>query len=125
MKQREYVVCLEGVKNNEPFGEALFTTTDRDEALKKYAEEKVNLENDEEFFLHNYVGDSIEHELHSRFDIPMPCTTYEGESKLNRAELFISIDYYDDERDLSLDYYKQLKPKKYNAELEFIMEGDK
>lgn len=123
MELRKYIVCLEGFKNNEPFGEVLFTTTNRDEAFKKYSEEKTKLESDEGFFLHNYVDDSIEHELHSRFDIPMPCTTYEGESKLNRAELFISIDYYDDERDLTLDYYRKLKPKKYKAELKFIMEG--
>lgn len=123
MKQREYVVCLEGVENNNPFSEVLFTTEDRNEALKKYEEEKSKLKNNNDFFLKDYVDNSIEHELHSHLDIPMPCTEYEGESKLNRAELFISIDFFDDNRDLSIDQYRNLKPSKFDVEIEYILEG--
>lgn len=106
MGKRKYEVILEGLKNNKEFCEILFSSEDRDEALRQYEIEKNKLEEDMSFFLCNFIDESSEWELDSLKDIPMPIVRYEAHNNLNYAELYISIAFGDDDRDLSLERYK-------------------
>lgn len=106
MRKRIYEIILEGLENNKEFFEVLYSSPNRNEILHQYEIEKNKLESDPNFFLHKFVEDCEEWELDSQIDIPMPITRYEAHSKLNYAELYVSIDFGDDERDLSLERYK-------------------
>lgn len=115
MKKRTYEIILEGLKNNKEFCEVLFSSDNRNEVLHQYEIEKDKLEKDTSFFLYNFIDESSEWELDSHKDIPMPIVRYEAHNNLNYAELYISIAFGDDDRDLSLERYKISETNEQNT----------